>query len=162
MKTTFLILAAVVILGLIIWGFSNWGKPDKSIASYNATDPNAPHLEIPQKSFDFGKISVTQAVNHDFTLKNTGLSPLTISNIMTSCHCTTARLKVSGQADSPEFNMNHNDWSEDLPSGATATLSVKYDPNVMPVNGPVSRVITFTSNDPKNKEIQLEILAEVK
>lgn len=162
MKIFVSIFAFILVLGLIVWGMVHFNShPNKAIAGYSTDDSNAPHAQIDEKKFNFGHISVTQTVNHDFLIINSGNNPLTISDIMTSCHCTTAILKVAGQADSPEFNMNHSNWSEDIPVGAGATLTVKYDPNVMPVSGEVSRVVTFSTNDPQNKQIQLEITANV-
>ncbi len=162
MKTFAYVFGGIILLGLAIWGFSHWSKPSKNIAGYSAGDPNAPKAEVTEKKFDFGKIKLTDIAKHDFKIKNTGKNPLIITSIMTSCHCTTAILKVSGKPDSPEFGMHQDSsWQGEIALEEEATVSVVYEPAKMPVKGAVSRVITLTTNDPGNKEIQLEITADV-
>lgn len=161
MKKILYVLGGLILVGLIwvvVAGFS--GKNQK-VAGYSTDDPNAPRAEIQEKKFDFGKIAVSDVAKHDFKIKNTGGDPLVIANIMTSCHCTTAILKISGQPDSPEFSMGKSNWNGNIPPGSEASLEVIYKPAVMPVNGQVSRVVTFSTNDPANKEVQLEIVANV-
>jgi len=163
MKVFLWIFGAIIVLGLIIWGFTRLTTPVKSIASYSASDPNAPKIELNENNFVFGKISLSNNATHDFKIKNTGKNPLVITDLMTSCHCTSAILKVPGQPNSPEFGMmsGESNWQGEIAPGAEATIETIYKPSVMPVKGPVSRVITFRTNDPNNKEIQLEITADV-
>jgi len=161
MKTILAILGGILLVGLIIFGFTRSGGTSSQVAGYNAGDPNAPKVEILEKTYDFGKISLKDVAKHDFKIKNVGKSPLVITDIMTSCHCTTALLKISGQPDSPEFSMAINGWKGEIAEGEEATLEAIYKPAVMPVNGQVSRVVTFTTNDPANKKVQIELLANV-
>jgi len=161
MKFLWAILGTLVLSGIIIMVIVLSNKPPKSIAGYSVGDPNAPRIEVTEKTFDFGKIKSTDVAKHDFKIKNTGKNPLVITDIMTSCHCTTALLKISGQSDSPEFSMEMSDWQGEIAPGAEATLEAIYKPAVMPVSGQVSRVVTFKTNDPANKEVQLELLANV-
>jgi hypothetical protein len=161
MKIFAYIFGTMIIVGLLIWGLTYISKP-KNIASYSVNDPNSPKIEVAQTKFDFGKISVNDIANHEFTMKNTGKTPLNITNIITSCHCTSAILKIPGKADSPEFGMVKNDsWQGAILPGDTGTLVVTYKPSVMPVKGMISRVITLTSNDPNQDQIQFEITADV-
>jgi len=161
MKTILVILGGILLVGLIIFGFTRSGGTSSQVAGYSAGDPNAPKMEISEKNYDFGKISLKDVAKHDFKIKNVGKSPLVITDIMTSCHCTTALLKISGQPDSPEFSMGMSDWKGEIAVGAEATLETIYKPAVMPVNGQVSRVVTLRTNDPTHKEVQLELLANV-
>lgn len=148
-------------MGLIILGFAVMGNNKKQVAGYKSDDPNAPKLEIAEKRFDFGKITLQDIAKHEFKLKNTGKNPLVIYDIMTSCHCTSAKLKVPGQADSPEFTMGMSDWNEEIPPEIEGIIEVVYTPATMPVSGKISRVVTFNTNDPNNQHLQLEIIAEV-
>ena len=159
MKTTLAIIGGIVVLIIAIIaviGFS--GPSNKKVAGYSVDDPNAPKLEITEKRFDFGKITLQDITRHDFKIKNVGKNPLVINDLMTSCHCTTAVLKVPGQPDSPEFGMHtETNWQGEVPAGTEAIMAVTYEPAKHPARGPVSRVITFQSNDPSNKEVQLEM-----
>lgn len=163
MKSFIYICLALLIGGGIVWGFVASGKNSQKIAAYSASDPAAPKIEVTQTDFDFGSITVNDSPAHAFEIKNSGKSPLVISDIMTSCHCTSAKLKISGQPDSPEFGMmeGENNWQASLDSGQSAQLEVVYKPAVMPVKGQVSRVVTFNTNDPQNKTMQLQISANV-
>lgn len=162
MKTILIILGGAAVVILIIVAITKSGGSDKKIAGYTMSDPNAPKVEMQEKKYEFGKINLNDVAKHDFKITNTGKSPLTITGIITSCHCTSAVLKIPGKTDSPEFGMHvHDNWQGELAPGAEADLEVIYKPSVMPVKGQISRVVTFSTNDPSNKEVQIEITAEV-
>lgn len=162
MKTILTLAGGIIILGLIILGFAIFDNRGGQVAGYSNDDPNAPRLELLEKNYDFGKISLDSVVKHDFLIKNTGVNPLVINNLMTSCHCTSVIFKVPNKPDSPAFGM-HQDagWQGEIASGQQAVVEVIYEPAKMPVKGQVTRVITFNSNDPANRDVQLEIIAVV-
>ena len=165
MRTTLAIIGGIVILIVAIVaviGFSGGGG-SKKVADYSADDPNAPKLETTEKRYDFGKITLQDVVSHDFNINNVGKNPLVITDLMTSCHCTTVILKVPGKADSPEFGMHtEGGWQGEVPPETEAVLAVTYEPAKHPARGPVSRVITFNSNDPSNQKVQLEVVQKFK
>lgn len=161
MKNLWFIIGAIIVLVVAIVAILGFNGPSKKVAGYSISDPNAPKVEIQEKRFDFGKISLNDVAKHNFQIKNTGSNPLVITDLMTSCHCTTAILKVPGQPDSPEFSMQMANWQEEIPPGVEAVVETVYKPAVMPVSGQVSRVITFNTNDPNNKEVQLEVVAVI-
>jgi len=49
---------------------------------------DAPVIVFERDIFDFGKIEQGEKVKHDFKLKNTGKSPLIVSNATATCGCT--------------------------------------------------------------------------
>jgi len=49
---------------------------------------DAPVIVFERDIFDFGQIKQGEIVQHDFKLKNTGKSPLIISNATATCGCT--------------------------------------------------------------------------
>src|SRR3989344_7273376 len=62
-------------------------------------------LEIPERFFDFGTISMSKGdVEHIFKIKNTGASPVNLEKLYTSCMCTIAYLKI-GEYDRGPFGM---------------------------------------------------------
>ena len=49
---------------------------------------DAPVIVFERDIYDFGKIEQGEKVKHDFKLKNTGKSPLIVSNATATCGCT--------------------------------------------------------------------------
>jgi len=49
---------------------------------------DAPVIVFEREIFDFGKIAQGEKVNHEFKFKNTGKTPLIISNATATCGCT--------------------------------------------------------------------------
>ncbi|WP_231427666.1 DUF1573 domain-containing protein [Pedobacter sp. Leaf250] len=60
---------------------------DTSIESKIAS-PDAPIVVFERDIFDFEKIKQGESVEHEFKFKNTGKSPLIISNATATCGCT--------------------------------------------------------------------------
>jgi len=75
---------------------------------------------------DFGKLKQYGNATCEFAFKNTGNSPLIISNARGSCGCTVPT------------------WPrEPIAPGATAVIKVKYDSKRI---GPINKSVTITSN----------------
>jgi hypothetical protein len=114
-----------------------------------------PKIEITPTIYDFGDVSVGEGiVKTIMTVSNNGQTDLVIDNMETSCMCTTAILTVAGK-ESPVFGMNMNDgkhptgWSASIPPGDSATLTIRYDPQMHPdMRGSLTRTISVYSNDP--------------
>lgn len=121
-------------------------------------------IEVNPKEYDVGEIAMTQGlVKKSYEVKNVGSGPLKITGIITSCHCTTAVLRVGDKA-SPSFGMEPMPfWSEEIPAGEVAQLEVAFDPAYHgdAGMGPVTRGIYVSSNDPKNKRVELLLSANV-
>ncbi|MGB9890424.1 MAG: DUF1573 domain-containing protein, partial [Anaerolineae bacterium] len=56
------------------------------------TDEPVPRLEMPERRHHFGRVYARWTVSHIFPVQNTGTADLVISNLVTSCGCTTAEL----------------------------------------------------------------------
>lgn len=50
--------------------------------------PDAPVMTFEKESYDFGKIKQGEKVLYDFKFKNTGRTPLIVSNATATCGCT--------------------------------------------------------------------------
>jgi len=66
-----------------------------ALAEVPANDPSTastalPRLSVPETTFDFGKVRQGAQVVHEFLLRNSGLGPLKIERMHTSCGCTAA------------------------------------------------------------------------
>ncbi|MBT8316181.1 MAG: DUF1573 domain-containing protein [Lutibacter sp.] len=91
-------------------------------------DPNAPGIEFENEMIDYGKIDLNADGVRVFKFKNTGKSPLVISNIKSSCGCTVPKKPT-----------------EPIMPGETGEIEVKYDTKRP---GGFSKMITVSSNAP--------------
>lgn len=103
-----------------------------------------PRLDLPSSSHDFGTTPKRPDVAHVFAVQNTGTTDLKISNLVTSCGCTTAELS-----------------SSIIPPGQRADLTVTFDPDFHPTQGPVVRLVWFATNDPTQPWAEVRITADV-
>lgn len=130
---------------------------------------NKPKIQLSPATYNFDNISAADGVvENSFEVKNVGASPLTLTGMLTSCGCTTAKLKIVDQqsdtVESPTFGMHNNptNWSVSLKPNQTAELSVFFDPNFhQNASGPVTRTISIFSDDPGKSEAQLTVYANV-
>lgn len=123
-------------------------------------------MTIDKREEDFGSMKVSDEKTATFTITNTSDSTLRIWGVSTSCDCTFASITIDGKA-TDEFNMPMHmnstlkNWIGEVAAGQQALLNVTYKPSVMPVSGPVSRQTTFSTNDPKNPEVTVSVMANV-
>lgn len=124
-------------------------------------------MTIDKTSEDFGSMDVSDEKTATFTITNTSTdSILRIWAVATSCDCTFASVTIDG-TKTGEFNMAMHmsgklkNWIGEVAPGKQAFLDVTYKPSVMPVQGPVSRQVNFSTNDPKNSEVQVSVTANV-
>jgi len=105
--------------------------------------PDAPILTFEKTTYDFGKIKQGEKVHYDFIFKNTGKTPLIISNATASCGCTVP--------EPPK---------DPIQPGAESVIKVIFDSTGK--SGVQDKVITVTSNgNPSINEVHLagEVLA---
>ncbi|MBI2405059.1 DUF1573 domain-containing protein [Candidatus Gottesmanbacteria bacterium] len=158
---TKIILGAIVVsLALIIGAVVVLGKDNSPKREAQGTAS----MTIDKKSEDFGSMKVTDERTANFTITNTGDSVLRIWNVVTSCDCAFASVVINDR-ETGEFSMHRGgqlgNWIGEIPAKQTALLKVTYRPKVMPVQGPVSRQVTFATNDPNNSEVQVSVSANV-
>lgn len=90
--------------------------------------------------YDYGTITQGSDGSCEFKFTNKGKTPLTLSNVQTSCGCTI-----------PEWP------KQPIPAGETGIIKVKYDTNRL---GTFNRTITVSSNA-KNSSVMLSIKGNV-
>lgn len=61
-----------------------------SDTSATTNSPDSPNLRFEAPEFNFGKIKEGGIVRHSFLLSNLGKAPVVISEVQTTCGCTTA------------------------------------------------------------------------
>ena len=130
------------------------GEPANSVLRIRGTVEKNPELMYTKEQLDnsavialdrtvykAGKLETGQKTPARFTIKNTGKTPLEITNVMSDCRCTT--FEMSKPAVAP---------------GESAILTITY----MPRNtGQKSERISISSNDLRHAETTVTIEAEV-
>jgi hypothetical protein len=103
-------------------------------------DKNAPEISFETLSHDFGTVAYKGNGTFEFVFKNTGKEPLVLSDVRSSCGCTT-----------PE-------WPKDpIKKGQKAVIKVMYNTNII---GPFTKSIYVTSNG-KTQRVELKIKGTV-
>jgi hypothetical protein len=100
-----------------------------------------PILVVAAPVYNFGKVDNAETVECDFVLKNGGTGMLKIENVRASCGCTTTALPKNDIAPNEEVSLH-------------AVLNLKGR------QGPQTKAITVTSNDPETPSFQLRITGE--
>jgi len=148
MKSSFLILAAALLLGACSRdnkaevgtqgmnaaateaadATANPAVDNPNVVSENETpNPNAPVMKFAESEFDFGDIKADTKVHHTFTFTNTGKSPLLIEDATASCGCTTPS------------------WTkEPVAPGARGKMEVQFDSHGK--NGIISKQVAVRAN----------------
>jgi uncharacterized cupredoxin-like copper-binding protein len=103
---------------------------------------NAPAIAFASNAHDFGTVTEGEMLEHEFTIRNDGASPLIIKDVMTSCGCTVA---------APEKTA--------LEPGESAGLLVEFDTKNR--RGRTTRTITVVSNDPRKPYAILTVYAVI-
>jgi len=108
-------------LGLILaFAFGSFAQ------TQTKTQVGGAEIVFEETTHDFGQLKQYGNATTEFVFKNTGNSPLIISNARGSCGCTVPT------------------WPrEPIAPGATAVIKVKYDSKRI---GPINKTVTITSN----------------
>ena len=152
-------LASVIAIFVGFYFASNTGNSAQVKA-----DPEAQAVAS-ATSFDWGEIGLNDGnVEKVFEIKNNGTQPLSLSNVSTSCMCTTAQLSL-GDETSPLFGMHTKaDYSLKVPPERSAKLKVVFDPAFHGPSGvgPIIRQVMVSTNDPVSRELTFMLTAVVR
>lgn len=120
---------------------------------------------VAETSFDWGEVGIDDGnVEKTFEIKNEGTSPLVLTNVVTSCMCTTAQLILDDRV-SPVFGMHTKSaYKLEVPPEATAKLKVIFDPAFHGPDGigPITRQVKVETNDSENAEFNFMLTATVR
>lgn len=117
-------------------------------------DGGKPKLTLETSSFDFGEVAMADGLaKRVIKIQNTGDADLKITQMQTSCMCTTVALEVGGEK-SPPFGMpGHGGsapafWSATIKPGESGSLEIIFDPNAHgpEATGAITRNVTIVSN----------------
>lgn len=137
---------------------------NNTTASSQVVVSNNAKVVVESDTFDWGNIPINGGnVTKKFTIKNTGTENLQLTNIKTSCHCTTASVNISGN-ESPSFGMSGtSQWVGEMKPGQEATLNVVFDPlfHGPQGTGPINRYISVETNDKSNSKLTFSLTGVV-
>lgn len=103
-----------------------------------------PTIQFEKMEFDFGKIFDDQPVEAEFKFTNTGGGALVITNVQTSCGCTT-----------PDWDRQRKQYN----SGESGVIKARFDPSHK--TGLQTKTVTVTTNDRANPTVVLNIKTNI-
>ena len=110
-----------------LWGLK-YIQPQKS----ETLSASAGLLKLDEELYDFGSISMADGkVNYKFKITNSGIDPLEMEKIYTSCMCTEATLIQGGKKYGPYGMPGHGfvpKVNRTLTPGEEAEILVEFDP----------------------------------
>lgn len=121
----------------LFFGIAFIGQAQESIVPN--IDPNAPVLQFESEVVDYGTVKFDGNGVREFKIKNTGKSPLTITNVQGQCGCTATT--IDGKPGWPQ---------EPILPGKSASIKVKYDTKRP---GPFEKNVTITSNSKEPSKV---------
>lgn len=161
-KILLFLLPTLLIVGGLTFIVLKLSSNSKSESQTSQT--GAPKMEINLKEYDLGNVSMAAGVvKKTFEIKNNGSGDLKIEGIRTSCHCTTAVLKI-GEKKSPEFGLDGSGfWSQNISPSQMAYLEIIFDPAYHGPQGvgQAVRAIYLSTNDPQNRTAEVRLIANV-
>lgn len=151
------LISLAIVIGLIIW----LGSRGAASSSFSANDPDRPVATAAETAFDFGNMTNNEIRTKVFTIRNTGKSDLSLTRVSTSCDCTYAYITANGEK-SERFTMHGtSNWSANVKPNEEAQVEIIYEPAIMPVHGPVTRMVTVVTNDPVTPEVMFSVSANL-
>lgn len=153
-----LLIGTFLILGVGVFVLSSSSAKPQLSLSQNAK------AETTEKTFDWGQINYDgPKATKTFKIKNPGTETLKLSNVKTSCSCTSAQILID-KNQSPFFSMHSiSSWTGEVQPGKEAELVVVFDQTFHGPSGvgPVERIISVETNDAKNPKIEFNLTGNV-
>jgi hypothetical protein len=103
----------------------------------------APKLVVATPQVDLGAMTAGETAEAEFSLTNTGTEPLQITEVATTCGCTTTS------------------YPRELKPGETGSLRAKLASNAL-WTGRIEKPITVRSNDPEQPALSLRLVAQMR
>jgi hypothetical protein len=101
-----------------------------------------PQIQVAEPIHDFGKLQSGEERTHEFLIANVGTAPLEISQVRTSCGCTTTQ-----------------DWDRRIEPGATGRIPIRFDTGSF--TGTIQRTVTLVTNDPQQGQLVMQVKAQI-
>lgn len=114
---------------------AGWASPKK-------TGEAEPRVEVPEDTYDFGKIESNSVVRHEFEIRNVGTAPLHLTKGDSSCRCTVLNFEQA-----------------QLGPGESLRITLEFDGK--DYVGPVTQRATIFTNDLRRPQLTFTIKADV-
>lgn len=101
-----------------------------------------PRIQFATTNYEFGKVHAGEVVKYTYAFTNIGDEPLEINAVHPGCGCTTA-----------------TEWTHHAEPGQGGTIPVQFDSTKF--NGPVHKLVTVTSNDKQQPNVNLQLSGTV-
>lgn len=118
--------------------FAPQPQPPLALAGTASTNVSGARIQFATTTYDFGKVNGGEVVKYAYVFTNVGNALLEISNVQTTCGCTTA-----------------GDWSRKVEPGKTGSIPIEF--NSANFSGQVGKSITVTCNDTSEPVVALQI-----
>ena len=115
---------------------------DSTLASEHDTKPKMPKISLEKQLHDFGEVAPKEKYTCEFSFRNIGTGLLKINRVISSCSCTVSELE-----------------QKDFAPGDSGVIKVAYESSA--IEGPASRYLHISSNDPSNPKVQLRLKADI-
>lgn len=166
-KTVIIVLViCLIFVGLFVWGYTDKGGTTTSVLDRSGSETSQSGLTASETLYDFGTISMKNGkVDKIFKVTNSTDKDVEVTDIMTSCMCTTVFLETTAGEKGPFGMAGHGgpmvSVDEIIKAGESRDLKVVFDPNAHgPAGvGQIDRFIILT--DVTGAELKLEIKAVV-
>lgn len=168
----FIAVVTIGIFGTVIFSNLNSNKLNANnessqlsgpVSANNTIASSKSELIADKKDFSFGDINIYGGkVSTNLTLSNNGTEPLTLTDISSSCMCTTATIDDQtfgmpmGGMTNPKANIT-------IAPNSSKTLTVTFDPLAHGDNGtgPITRVISIETNSTATPTLELKVSGNV-
>lgn len=144
------IAVGVVVLGGVLF-YAQPKARDHSAMNVEASG-NQLNLKLNPINYDFGTISMKNGlVTKAFMVKNEQTEPVKLSELYTSCMCTSAKIKIGADGYGPFGMLGHGGMkmlNQSLAPGQEAQLEVTFNPNAHGPSGigVIERTVTLKSD----------------
>lgn len=160
-----LLVIAIFLIGLV-GGKMIFSSSSSTSSTQSASDAE---LTISEENWDFGDIPMSKGVvTKSISLRNDTSTPLTVTNMETSCMCTSVQIvHADGSKSGKKGMVGHgggsSDLSETIEAAEEATLLVTFDPNAHGPTGtgPITRDVMLKTNSKTQSDIDLTFSGNV-
>lgn len=125
-------LIGFTVVAIVLGIFISRGNIPQARPDFAAPRIAASPLSSPEPTFHFGIISMAAGnVSHRYKIRNSGATPVTVTQIYTSCMCTTATLVTRTGGKGPFGMPGHGpvmSIAERIAPGEDALVEVVFDP----------------------------------
>ncbi len=121
------------------------GRVIAEVTSGGSDQPKGdqPKIELETEIFEMGVVANDKVTHAEMKVYNRGTAPLRITQVKTSCGCTTGKMR-----------------DEVIAPGETGILEIQVDPAKIPAYF-AQKTLTLSSNDPANPKIKVQVATHV-